>query len=68
MSHTYIDIATWALVVTLKAPSRGVKTTANIHNIIGFPQRIINSIYARAIKQGFEPNKHSLKLINASIN
>ncbi|RKK19273.1 hypothetical protein BFJ66_g17761 [Fusarium oxysporum f. sp. cepae] len=58
------DIATRALVVTLKAPSGGAKTTAEISALTGLAVRTINSIYARAIHRGFEPNETPLRLIN----
>lgn len=60
----YTDIAMRALVVTLKSPAGGGKTTAEIHGITGLPIRTINSIYAKAIKRGFEPNEVPLHLIN----
>ncbi|KAJ0130726.1 Uncharacterized protein HZ326_26184 [Fusarium oxysporum f. sp. albedinis] len=65
MPYTYTDIATRALVVTLKAPNGGAKTTAQIHLITGLPERTINQIYSRAIDRGFEPNESPLRLINA---
>ena len=60
MPYTYTDIATRALVVTLKAPNGGAKTTAQIHLITGLPERTINQIYSRAIDRGFEPNESPL--------
>jgi hypothetical protein len=59
------DIATRALVVTLKAPTGAAKTTAEIKEITGIPYRIINAIYACAIRQGFEPNERLLRLQDA---
>ncbi|KAH7471808.1 hypothetical protein FOMA001_g12984 [Fusarium oxysporum f. sp. matthiolae] len=59
------DIATRALVVTLKAPAGAAKTTAEIEEITGIPYRTINAIYARAIRQGFEPNERPLRLQDA---
>ncbi|KAG7423456.1 hypothetical protein Forpi1262_v015371 [Fusarium oxysporum f. sp. raphani] len=59
------DIATRALVVTLKAPCGGAKTSLEIEAITGIPRRTIDSIYARAIKNGFEPNERPLRIINA---
>ena len=56
------DIATRALVVTLKAPFGAAKTSIEISNLTRIPVRTINHIYARAIKQGFEPNEHPLAL------
>ncbi|KAK0714517.1 hypothetical protein B0H67DRAFT_578355 [Lasiosphaeris hirsuta] len=49
------DIATRALIVTLKSPVGG-KTSAQISEETGLSIRQINRIYARAIKRGFEPN------------
>ena len=58
------DIATRALIVTLKAPTGAAKTSIEISSITGIPIRTIDSIYARAIKRGFEPNQHPLSLHN----
>ncbi|KAK4106672.1 hypothetical protein N658DRAFT_394778, partial [Parathielavia hyrcaniae] len=49
------DIATRALIVTLKSPFGG-KTSAEISEETGISVRQINRIYARAIERGFEPN------------
>jgi transposase len=51
--HT--DIATRALIVTLRSPFGG-KTSAQISEETGISIRQINRIYARAIERGFEPN------------
>ncbi|KAG7425069.1 hypothetical protein Forpi1262_v013935 [Fusarium oxysporum f. sp. raphani] len=59
------DIATRALVVTLKAPCGGAKTSREIETITGIPRRTVDSIYARAIRNGFEPNERPLRIINA---
>jgi transposase len=59
----YTDIATRALVVTLKA-SAG-KTTNEIIEITGLPKATINNIYARAIKRGFDPNERPIRLRDA---
>ncbi|OJD17209.1 hypothetical protein AJ78_02702, partial [Emergomyces pasteurianus Ep9510] len=48
------DIATRSLVVTLK--SIGEKTSIEISDLTGLSVRGINSIYARAIERGFDPN------------
>jgi transposase len=56
------DIATRALVVTLKAPAGAAKTTVEIHQITGLSTRTINEIYARAIRRGFEPNERPFRL------
>ncbi|KAK2937718.1 hypothetical protein FoTM2_000936 [Fusarium oxysporum f. sp. vasinfectum] len=65
MPYVKTDIATRALVVTLKAPHGGAKTTPQIHLLTGIPERTINKIYSRAIERGFEPNECPLKLIDA---
>ncbi|KAF2815474.1 uncharacterized protein BDZ99DRAFT_506534 [Mytilinidion resinicola] len=49
------DIATRALVVALKSPSGG-KTTQQVVSITALSKRTVDSIYARAIKRGFDPN------------
>lgn len=49
------DIATRALIVTLRSPFGG-KTSAQISEETGISIRQINRIYARAIERGFEPN------------
>jgi transposase len=49
------DIATRALIVTLKSPIGG-KTSAEIAEKTGISVRQVNRIYARAIERGFEPN------------
>ena len=55
------DIATRALVVSLKAPYSS-KTTAKVSTITGLSSRQVNRIYARAIKRGFDPNQRPLSL------
>jgi len=50
------DISTRALVVTLKSPFVG-KSTLQIADETGLSPRTIDSIYARAISRGFEPNR-----------
>ncbi|KAH6873658.1 hypothetical protein B0T10DRAFT_499738 [Thelonectria olida] len=49
------DIATRALVITLKAPAGEGKTTTEVQAMTGIPIRTINSIYRRAIQRGFNP-------------
>jgi DNA-binding transcriptional MerR regulator len=49
------DISTRALVVALKSPSGG-KTTGQVAALTGLSPRTIDSIYARAIQRGFDPN------------
>jgi hypothetical protein len=60
------DIATRALVVALKSPVGG-RSTAEIHAITGLAPRTIDSIYARAISRGFEPNELPLVLRNIHV-
>ncbi|KAH6879868.1 Transposase-domain-containing protein, partial [Thelonectria olida] len=55
------DVATRALIVTLKSPLGG-KTTAEIAEITGISIRTINSIYVRAIERGLDPNHRPLTL------
>ncbi len=50
------DIATRALVVALKSPHGGGKSSAEISRNTGLSVRLINQIYTRAIERGFEPN------------
>ncbi|KAF4414769.1 hypothetical protein FACUT_13982 [Fusarium acutatum] len=61
------DIATRALVVTLKAPAGGGKTSREIESITGIPRRTVDSIYAKAIKRGFEPNERPLRILNSLV-
>jgi hypothetical protein len=49
------DISTRALVVALKSPAVG-KTTAQVVSITSLSKRTVDSIYARAIQRGFDPN------------
>jgi hypothetical protein len=49
------DIATRALIVTLKSPYGG-KTSVEIAEKTGISIRQINRTYARAIERGFDPN------------
>ena len=58
------DIATRALVVSLKAPCSS-KTTAEVSAITGLSSRQVNRIYARAIERGFDPNQRPLSLRDA---
>ena len=56
---TYTDIATRALVVSMKCPFGG-KTSAAIAAKTGLSVRQIDRIYARAIERGFDPNQDPL--------
>jgi transposase len=49
-------LSTRALIVCLKSPFVG-KSTSEIAKETGLSARTINSIYARAIERGFEPNE-----------
>ena len=49
------DIATRALVISLKAPYSS-KTTAKVSTITGLLSRQVNRIYIRAIERGFDLN------------
>lgn len=56
------DIATRALIITLKSSFGGAKTTPEVSCLTGIPARTVNSIYARAIERGFDPNVRPLDL------
>ncbi|KAM3566463.1 hypothetical protein ARSEF4850_000605 [Beauveria asiatica] len=58
------DIATRALVVTLKAPCSG-KTSIEVAGLAGISSRQVDRIYARAIERGFDPNLRPLVLKDA---
>ncbi|KAI5460098.1 hypothetical protein BGZ63DRAFT_389503 [Mariannaea sp. PMI_226] len=49
------DIATRALVVTLKSPLVG-RSTTEIAELTGLSRRTVNQIYARAVARGFDPD------------
>jgi len=55
------DLATRALIVTLKSPIGG-KTTSQISAFTGISTRQVNRIYARACERGFDPNELPLVL------
>lgn len=55
------DVATRALIVTLKSPLVG-RSTNKIADETGVNPRTINNIYARAIQRGFNPNCYPLVL------
>ena len=57
------DIATRALIVTLKSPLVG-RSTNKIADETGINPRTINDIYARAIQRGFDPNRYPLHIKN----
>jgi len=50
------DIATRAIIITLKSPLVGMKTS-NIAKKLGYSARQVQRIYGRAIKRGFNPNE-----------
>ena len=60
----YTDIATRALVVSMKSPFGG-KTSLDISQETGLSVRQIDRIYARAIKRGFDPNHKPLVIRDA---
>ena len=55
VSHN-TDIATRALVVSLKSPCYG-KSTAEVVAFTGLPKSTVNKIYAQAVSRGFNPDK-----------
>ncbi|KAK0724053.1 hypothetical protein B0H67DRAFT_99132 [Lasiosphaeris hirsuta] len=57
------DIATRALIVTLKSPLVGMKT-AEVVEKTGCSARQVQRIYARAIERGFDPNETPFVLKN----
>ncbi|EUC47272.1 hypothetical protein COCMIDRAFT_3691 [Bipolaris oryzae ATCC 44560] len=56
------NLPTRAAIVTLKSPFGG-KSTAQISEITGVPQRTINEIYRRACQRGFDPNAPLIKIL-----
>jgi transposase len=59
------DIATRALIVTLKAGlNNKLMTTKEILYLTGIPKSTINQIYARAIERGFDSAERPIKLLN----
>ena len=58
VSHN-TDIATRALVVSLKSPCYG-KSTAEVVTITGLSKSTVNKIYARAVARGFNPDKQPI--------
>ena len=58
------DIATRALVVTLKAPCSG-KTSTEVAGLAGISSRQVDRIYARAIERGFDPNLRPIVIKDA---
>jgi transposase len=55
------DIATRAIIIALKSLVGG-KTTAKLVKKLGLLKSTINSIYARVIERGFDPNYQPLKI------
>lgn len=55
------DIATRALVISLKAPYSS-KTTTEVAAITRLSTRQVNRIYGQAIKRGFNPNQRPMLL------
>jgi len=60
------DISTRSLVVALKSPHGG-KPTSQIHELTGIPPRTIDSIYAKAIQRGFEPNHLPIQIRDSHV-
>jgi hypothetical protein len=58
------DLATCALIIAYKADG---KTNQEITRLTSAKKRTINSIYARAIKRGFDPAVRPLKLENKHV-
>ena len=58
------DLATRALIIAYKADG---KTNQEITGLTGVKKRTINSIYARAIKRGFNPALRPIKLENKHV-
>lgn len=56
------NLPTRAAIVTLKSPFGG-KSTAQISEITGVPQRTIDAIYRRACQRGFDPNAPMIKIL-----
>lgn len=56
------DIATRALIIGLKSTG---KTSTEVSELTEISVRTINSIYARAIERGFDPNFRPLKICDA---
>ena len=61
MGAPLVDLATRAMIVTLKSPLVG-QTDAKVAEGTGIKPRTINSIYAKAIQRGFDPNRYPLEL------
>jgi len=55
------DIATRALIVTLKSPVGG-KSSVQISEETGVSVRQIDRIYARAVERGFDPTRRPFVL------
>jgi len=50
------DIAIRAIIVTLKSPLVGIKTS-DVAKKLGYSARQVQRIYRRVIERGFDPNK-----------
>src|SRR5258708_37112030 len=57
------DIATRSMIVAFKSPIGGY-SSMRLQEITGVPKRTIDSIYARAIERGFDPNQSPLVIKN----
>lgn len=64
MGKQQTDIATRALVVTLKAPCGGAKTTSEVAFLAGISPRSVDRIYGQACQRGFDPNLQPVVIKN----
>jgi transposase len=62
MTYTYTDIATRAMIVSLKASN---KTTAEVVALTGVCKNTVNKIFSRAVARGFEPSVRPIVLTDA---
>ena len=60
------DIATRAIIVTLKSPL-GERSTNQIADLTGLNPRTINAIYAKAIQRRFDPYRYPITIKDAYI-
>jgi hypothetical protein len=58
------DIATRALVVTLKALG---KSDHEVTYLTGVPKQMITTLFARAIRRGFDYNERPMKLLDGHL-
>jgi len=65
MKMPYTDIATRAMIVSLKASQ---KTTAEVVALTGVPKNTINDVFARAIAKGFDPAVRPIVLTDSLLS